>query len=84
MSQYTPATRLRIESNHSWFLSSVSFKHLEKLPMTTGVALPNDSAGKQLTARLVAFLADVSITAFENYGVNYQCEEVFQTSIFEV
>ncbi|MBD1584648.1 serine hydrolase domain-containing protein [Pseudoalteromonas sp. S16_S37] len=57
VSEYIPGAVLYVESQQGYFLGSAGFQDLEKnLPMITEVVIPNGSAGKKLTALLVAML----------------------------
>jgi len=62
ISQYIPGAVLLVESKHGRFIGSAGFKDLEKKqPMTTDIVMPNGSAGKKLTALLVALLAEEGV-----------------------
>lgn len=62
VSKHIPGAVLLIESKHGRFIGSAGFKDLEKKqPMTTDVVMPNGSAGKKLTALLIALLAEDGI-----------------------
>ncbi|BBN82237.1 hypothetical protein PA25_22220 [Pseudoalteromonas sp. A25] len=58
VSEHIPGAVLYIESEQGLFLGSAGYKDLQqKQPMTTDIVIPNGSAGKKLTALLVAMLA---------------------------
>ena len=62
VSKHIPGAVLLVESKHGRFIGSAGFKDLEKKqPMTTDVVMPNGSAGKKLTALLIALLAEEGI-----------------------
>ena len=62
VSKYIPGAVLLVESKHGRFIGSAGFKDLEKKqPMTTDIVMPNGSAGKKLTALLIALLAEEGI-----------------------
>lgn len=62
ISKHIPGAVLLVETKHGKFISSAGFKDLKKKqPMTTDVVMPNGSAGKKLTALLIAVLADEGI-----------------------
>ncbi|WP_171037310.1 serine hydrolase domain-containing protein [Pseudoalteromonas phenolica] len=62
ISKHIPGAVLLVETKHGKFIGSAGFKDLEKKqPMSTDVVMPNGSAGKKLTALLIALLADEGI-----------------------
>lgn len=66
ISKHIPGAVLLVQSNGVRFLGSAGFKDLEKRqPMTTDVVMPNGSAGKKLTALLVAMLAQEGVISLD-------------------
>ncbi|NOU49806.1 beta-lactamase family protein [Pseudoalteromonas sp. JBTF-M23] len=57
VSEYIPGAVLYVESEQGRFIGSAGFQDLaKKQPMATNIVIPNGSAGKKLTALLVAML----------------------------
>ncbi|ESP91470.1 serine hydrolase domain-containing protein [Pseudoalteromonas luteoviolacea] len=62
ISEHIPGAVLLVTSKSDVYIGSAGFKDLEKKePMTTDIVIPNGSAGKKLTALLVAMLADEGV-----------------------
>lgn len=62
ISKHIPGAVLLVESKSGCYIGSAGFKDLEKQrPMTTDVVIPNGSAGKKVTALLVAMLTDEGV-----------------------
>ncbi|MDP5214491.1 serine hydrolase [Pseudoalteromonas tunicata] len=72
VSKHIPGAVLLVESKHGRFIGSAGFKDLEKKqPMTPDIVMPNGSAGKKLTALLVAMLAEEGIVNLDAPISNY-------------
>lgn len=66
ISEHIPGAVLLVETKNGSYLGSAGFKDLKKKkPMTTDVVMPNGSAGKKLTALLVAMLADEGVLSLD-------------------
>ncbi|WP_170940640.1 serine hydrolase domain-containing protein [Pseudoalteromonas sp. NBT06-2] len=66
ISEHIPGAVLLVETKIGSYIGSAGFKDLEKKkPMTTDVVIPNGSAGKKLTALLVAMLADEGVLSLD-------------------
>ena len=77
VSKHIPGAVLLVESEHARFIGSAGFKDLEKKqPMTTDVVMPNGSAGKKLTALLLALLAEEGIVDLDSPISTYLDKEL--------
>ena len=77
VSKHIPGAVLLVESKHGRFTGSAGFKDLEKKqPMTTDVVMPNGSAGKKLTALLIALLVDEGIVDLDSPISKYLDKEL--------
>ncbi len=66
ISEHVPGAVLLVQSDREKFIGSAGFKDLvKKQPMTADVVMPNGSAGKKLTALIVAVLAEEGVVALD-------------------
>ncbi len=77
ISKHIPGAVLLVETEHGKFIGSAGFKDLEKKqPMSTDIVMPNGSAGKKLTALLIAVLADEGIVNLDTPISKYLDKEL--------